>query len=159
MKGVPSALQTGLNAGRNPHFEARKDMAEIRGLARTEQAPAPRPGDFVATETAAAIMGTLNLIRTLDGGGVTTIAGASGIGKTTTPLDFAAGSGRDAIHLRIAKGEGRPFCIACSIFAARGWGASSGPRAQDEFAAEDWREYLAQVSGAGMMTSSSRAAG
>jgi len=117
------------------------------------------PGDFVQTATAAAIMGTLNLIRALDGSGVTTIAGASGIGKTTTPLDFAAGPGRDAIHMRIAKGEGRPSCIACSICSAAGFAASSGPRAQDDFAAKDWPKYLAQVSGASMMKSSSRAAG
>ena len=49
-------------------------MAEILRLARTEEAPAPMPGDFVQTETAGAIMGTLNLIRALDGGGVTMIA-------------------------------------------------------------------------------------
>ena len=42
----------------------------------------------MATATVVAIMGTLNLIRALDGGGVTMIAGASGIGKTTTLAEF-----------------------------------------------------------------------
>jgi len=110
------------------------------------------PGDFVQTETAAAIMGTLNLIliRALDGGGVTMIAGASGIGKTTTPLDFAAG----LAAMPSICGSPRAKGVRLASLAA-----SVPPQALPPHQARARRMTLPPKTGASMMKSSSWAVG
>ena len=87
-------------------------MAQVIDFA-TSPAP-PARDDFVRTETAADMMRSLQLLRELDGGALTMIAGAPGVGKSTTIAAFMK-SEPDAILLRIAKGEGTPWNLATTL--------------------------------------------
>jgi len=98
-------------------------MAEILRLEKADAPPRPDPGAFVKTATAGEIMTTLGLIQSLDGGGVSMVAGAPGIGKTRTLLHLAEEQPGAALYIRIAKGEGRPWGIAYSILRGLGTGA------------------------------------
>ncbi len=120
-EGRCNAPQAG-ERGRGPPSQTEEDMAEIVRLAKPEAPPRPRPGGFLMTTTAEEIRGSLNLIRSSSGGGMTVIAGAPGIGKTEALLHLAQELKDGALYLRVAKGEGRPWSLAYSIM--RGWGAA-----------------------------------
>jgi hypothetical protein len=89
-------------------------MANVVKMTTAEARPRA-PGGFVRTDTAADILRSLELVRSIDGTAMTMIAGAPGVGKSRTLFEFCAGIGYDAIVLTVASGEGSPFDLATEL--------------------------------------------
>ncbi|MGG7567738.1 AAA family ATPase [Rhodovulum sp. DZ06] len=120
-------------------------MAEVVRLGKPEAPPQAQPGGFVMTETAAEILRSLNLVRSGANGGVTMISGAPGIGKTEALLHLCEELGaQDAVYLRVAKGEGRPWNIAYNLLNAMGFHESA---LSSYGSLTQRREYLARIVG------------
>ena len=74
----------------------------------------PRRDGFVMTETASDMLRSLRLLRELDGGALTMIAGAPGVGKSRAVEAFMK-EAPDATVIRMAKGEGTAWNLAKTI--------------------------------------------
>lgn len=87
-------------------------MAEILRLAKADAPPRPDPGAFVKTATAGEIMTTLGLIQSLDGGGVSMVAGGGGAGARGGLYPDRKGRGLSLGH-RLYSLLGAGFTTVC----------------------------------------------
>jgi DNA transposition AAA+ family ATPase len=92
-------------------------MAEILRLGKVERPP--ERSWYVPTDTGEDIARSLDMMQHLDGGAVTMIAGAPGVGKTRALGQFCKqAQAGDTVYCAIARGEGRPTNVAEVILRA-----------------------------------------
>ena len=77
------------------------------------------PGGYIETATAADILLSIDLIRSIEGSALTMIAGAPGVGKTRTLRHYCDAMGDKAVYHTVARGEGNPYNLATVLLGKR----------------------------------------
>lgn len=119
---------TPMNAGK-PADTTETKMAQHLRIA-TSASIMRELGDYVVTDTVADIRRSVDLIRSMDGAGMTFVAGNPGVGKTTALKKVCSELGHNAIYQKAACGEGTAWNFAKAYMARFNWENSFNTLAQ-----------------------------